>query len=59
MKDYLGKRRKIWTDGRTDGCMVIATDEIEKLLKKKYSKVECFEVTFFETTEKARKNESI
>ena len=44
-------------DGRTDGCMVIATDEIEKLLKKKYSKVECFEVTFFETTEKARKNE--
>ena len=47
------------TDGRTDGCMVIATDEIEKLLKKKYSKVECFEVTIFESKETAGKSESI
>ena len=36
-----------------------ATGEIENLLKKKYPKVECFEVTIFETKEKAGKNESI
>ena len=36
-----------------------ATEEIEKLLKKKYPKTECFEVTIFETKEKAGKSESI
>ena len=36
-----------------------ATEEIEKLLKKKYPKIECFEVTIFETKETAGKSESI
>ena len=36
-----------------------ATEEIEKLLKKKYPKVECFEVTIFESKETAGKSESI
>ena len=35
------------------------TEDIENLLKKKYPKVECFEVTIFETKEKVGKSESI
>ena len=36
-----------------------ATEEIENLLKKKYPKVECFEITIFETKEKVGKSKSI
>ena len=35
------------------------TEDIENLLKKKYPKVECFEVTIFETKEKVGKSKSI